>query len=214
MTSSHEKAMRAGVQGRPQTRLTRREVLQRVSALLGGAAIVGQSAWLGGCAVNRPGARTLEELFVDSDIALLDEIADTILPETSTPGAKSAGVGPFVALMVADAYSAEDQTRFSDGLQTLEAECRSEFGADFMSATTVQRTSLLERIDREQFDYTESRSSDAPAHYFRMIKQLTLLGYFTSEIGCTQAQRYRETPAGFEPCIPYAPGDRAWAAHA
>ena len=46
------------------------------------------------------------------------------------------------------------------------------------------------------------------------MKELTLLGYFTSEIGCTQAQRYVEAPGKFEPCVPYTPGERTWAGHA
>ena len=47
-----------------------------------------------------------------------------------------------------------------------------------------------------------------------MMKELTLLGYFTSEIGCTQAQRYAETPGRYDPCVPYKAGDKAWAPHA
>jgi hypothetical protein len=212
--SLDEKTIRAALATLGQTQLSRRDVLQRVGAMLGGMAIVGQSAWLSGCATSRPGARSLEELFVTSDLVLLDEIADTILPETSTPGAKAAGVGPFIALMVADTYTAEEQTRFTEGLTALEAQCRTELGSDFVSATPAQRTRVLERLDREQFEYMQTASVDAPPHYFRMLKQLTLLGYFTSEIGCTQAQRYREAPGRFDPCVPYAPGDRAWAAHA
>jgi hypothetical protein len=57
-------------------------------------------------------------------------------------------------------------------------------------------------------------TADPPAHYFRMMKELALLGYFTSEIGCTQAQRYIETPGRFDPCVPYTPGDKSWAPHA
>jgi hypothetical protein len=57
-------------------------------------------------------------------------------------------------------------------------------------------------------------TADSPTHYFRMMKELTLLGYFTSEIGCTQAQRYAETPGRYDPCVPYKAGDKAWAPHA
>lgn len=53
-----------------------------------------------------------------------------------------------------------------------------------------------------------------PAHYFRMMKELALLGYFTSKIGCTQALRYVEAPGRFDPCLPYTPGEPAWASHA
>jgi hypothetical protein len=56
--------------------------------------------------------------------------------------------------------------------------------------------------------------ADARPHYFRLIKELTLLGYFTSEIGCTQALRYIETPGRFEPRVTYTAGEKAWAAHA
>jgi hypothetical protein len=57
-------------------------------------------------------------------------------------------------------------------------------------------------------------TADPPTHYFRMMKELALLGYFTSEIGCTQAQRYMENPGRFDPCVPYTPGEKSWAAHA
>ena len=57
-------------------------------------------------------------------------------------------------------------------------------------------------------------TADAPAHYFRMMKELALLGYFTSEIGYTKAMRYVESPGRFDPCAPYTPGDPSWASHA
>ena len=57
-------------------------------------------------------------------------------------------------------------------------------------------------------------SSDTPTHYFRMMKELACLGYFTSEIGYTKAMRYAESPGKFEPCIPYTKGEPAWAPHA
>jgi hypothetical protein len=57
-------------------------------------------------------------------------------------------------------------------------------------------------------------TADAPPHYFRMMKELALLGYFTSEIGYTKAMRYQETPGRYDPCAPYTKGDPAWAAHA
>src|SRR5207237_156710 len=57
-------------------------------------------------------------------------------------------------------------------------------------------------------------TAEPPAHYFRMMKELALLGYFTSEIGCTQAQRYLDAPGRYDPCIPYNPGEKAWASHA
>lgn len=192
--------------------IDRREAIRRVSVLLGGIALVGEPHLLAG---TRP-ARANPWHFSADDVAFLDEVADTILPETKTPGAKAAKVGAFMALMVADTYEERDQQVFRDGMKTLDEACRRMHNASFMDVTPAQRLALLEQLDREQKAYMDAREerSDAPAHYFRMMKELTLLGYFTSEIGCTQAMRYEETPGRFDPCLPYTPGETAWASHA
>ena len=193
--------------------VTRREAIRRVSALLGGAALVGQSAWLAGCEGNYYARRGT--LFLPAEVALLDEIADTILPETKTPGAKAAEVGFFIARMVTDTYDPREQRTFTAGLETLERESRTQNGADFVASSPAQRLALLERLDREALEYMRRPGAEQRApHYFRMIKELTLLGYFTSEIGYTQAMRYVESPGRFDPCIPYQVGDKAWAPHA
>jgi hypothetical protein len=180
-----------------------------VTALLGGVALAGNSGLL--TAVERAHARVTSRAQVGSftaqDLALLDEVADTILPETKTPGAKAAHVGAFMAVMVTDTYEEREQGIFRDGLKALN-------DASFMTATPAQRLTLLERLDREQKAHMDARQRGAPAHYFRLMKELTLLGYFTSEIGCTQAMRYEESPGRFEPCVPYKPGETSWAGHA
>lgn len=190
--------------------MSRREALISVSALLGG--MTGGAALLSGCAVR--GSRPAGELFSAEDIELLDRIADTILPATETPGAQDAEVGAFMTVMVADTYTVPEQSIFFSGLETLNAECLADFGVSFIGASQADRTSLLERLDREQHEYMRTRSADAPVHYFRMLKELTLQGYFTSEIGYTEAMRYVESPGRFDPCVPYTVGDRAWAPHA
>ena len=193
--------------------ITRREALQRVSALLGGAALVGHAALLAGCATDGAARVSSGDSFTAREIALFDEIADTILPTTDTPGAKAAGVGSFMARMVTDAYDASQQRVFRNGMRALERECGAMYGVEFMAASPPQRLALLERLDREQFE-AAGRSRSGGPHYFRMLKELTLLGYFTSQIGCTQAQRYAETPGRFDPCVPYVPGEKTWAPHA
>jgi len=98
----------------------------------------------------------------------------------------------------------------------------------FIQATPAERLTLLEALDREQKTAMEERADvprtrypaapsapeDEPRHYFRMMKELALLGYFTSEIGYTKAMQYRETPGRYDPDVPLAAGDRSWAPHA
>lgn len=152
--------------------------------------------------------------FSARDVAWLDEVADTILPDTDTPGAKAAQTGAFMALMVTDTYEAKDQEIFRAGMTALDQACTAAHGHGFMDATPEERLSVLNAVDREQKEHQDNKKGDDPDHYFRMMKQLALLGYFTSEIGCTQALRYVESPGRFDPCVPYAKGEKAWAGHA
>jgi hypothetical protein len=196
----------------------RREALKRVSAMLGGVALVGGSALLNACSrepsVIQQGAGKSLGTFTPADVSLLDEVAETILPETKTPGAKAAGVGPFMALMVTDCYDERDQAVFRKGMQQLDAASKDANGTSFVAATPEQRLALLRTLDAEQKKHMDTKAADAPAHYFRMMKELAMLGYFTSEIGYTKAQRYAESPGRWDPCAPYVKGETSWAPHA
>jgi hypothetical protein len=211
------------------TLVTRRDALLHVTTLLGGLALVGGDRLLAESATaERRSAATQSGVgeFTAADIAFLGEVAETILPETQTPGAKAAKTGAFMALMVTDSYAEADQRIFRAGMRTLDDACRRAHGASFVDATPAQRIALLELLDREQKTFMDARaaasrsrapappSPEGPVHYFRMMKELALLGYFTSEIGYTKAMRYVEAPGRFDPCVPHAPGDKAWAPHA
>ena len=203
--------------------LSRRDAIRRVSAWLGAAAFTGGGRLLAAAekaltAEKTPAAFTLEQ------VAFLDEIAETILPATKTPGAKAAKTGAFMALMVTDAYSSDEQKIFRDGMHKVEAAMQAAHQVSFMAATPAQRLALLVELDHEQkrvMDAREAanvgvarRDGKLPSHYFRMMKELAMLGFFTSEVGCTQALRYIETPGRFDPCVPYKSGELAWALHA
>ena len=196
------------------TTIDRREAIRRVSLLLGGTALIGGSSLWTACRTERVPESGPIGRFTSGDVQLLDEVADTMLPATSTPGAKAAHVGPFMAMMVTDCYDERDQQIFRDGLLHVDEASRSANGKPFMSATPEQRLALLESFDREAKSYMDAKKEEDPSHWFRMVKELAMLGYFTSEIGYTQAQRYMESPGRFDPCVPYQPGEKAWAPHA
>lgn len=208
--------------------MDRREAVKYISLLLGGT-VIGANAFLTGCKTSGK-----KEDWSEEQIAYLDEIAETILPQTSTPGAKAAKVGQFMTVMVNDCYEAVDQKAFREGMDKLNEVADKKFNNNFMKLTPQQRHQLLVEIDKEAKEYQtkvnefnekenqkEKEETDkgnknykkqqmAP-HYFTMMKQLTLLGYFTSEIGHKQARRYEPVPGRYEACIPYKKGDKAWA---
>jgi hypothetical protein len=189
--------------------MNRREAVGSVALLLGGT-ILGAEFFISGC---KPGnhADSVADLFKDETTLFLNEIGETILPETSTPGAKAANVGLFMAVMVRDCYTPKDQQIFLDGLKKLNNAANKKSGADFLKLSAADRTALLNDLDKEQKEYTKAKKATDPNHYFRMIKELTLLGYFTSEVGATKALRYLPVPGKYDGNYPYKKGDKAWA---
>jgi hypothetical protein len=184
--------------------MTRKEAIHFISILLGGS-MIGAGALLTGCRVNDKKLDALTNEHLD----YLNEIGDTILPATATPGAKAAGVGAFILSMVNDCYDENEQKIFRQGLDTINKRSADSFGKDYLHIQTSERHSLLTTIDGEQKAYTESKKETEPPHYFRMMKELTLLGYFTSKPGCTEAKRYMPTPGRYAGCVPYTKGEKA-----
>lgn len=192
---------------------TRRDVVRGALAACGFLVAAGNTTLLTGCASTAPRApRARRTTFTADDIAWLDEVAETILPATETPGAKDAEVGAFMALMVTDTYSPEEHQEFRVAMDEIEESAHQRFGVGLVDASPEQRHELLAELDRAQWQQ-EERDPDGPSHPFRGIKWLALLGYFTSEIGYTQAMRYRETPGRYDPCVEYD-GGPSWARHA
>ncbi|MBS1501922.1 MAG: gluconate 2-dehydrogenase subunit 3 family protein [Bacteroidetes bacterium] len=190
--------------------MNRREAIGRVALIMGGT-LIGAEYLLSGCRPHTS-ATSVSELFDQDHEAFLNEVADTILPDTpSSPGAKAAGVGPFMAVMVRDCYETPDQDVFLKGIGKIDEAAQKKFSKGFMDLDATQKTALLTDLDKEAKDYAKTQKPKQPNHYFRMMKELTLLGYFTSEVGCTKALRYVPVPGRYDGCIPYKKGDKAWA---
>ena len=182
--------------------MNRRELLALITAATG-TAMIGSTALLSGCATTTPAPVN----FSRENIALLDEIAETIMPRTETPGAKDAKVGEFMNVYVTDCYTLDERAIFHKGLLTLEAECRKIYGRGFMSLLPAERTEYINQLDQD----ARATVLAGGIHYFTMIKQLTLFGFFTSEVGGTQVLRHVPIPGRYDGALAYEPGDRGWA---
>ena len=207
--------------------MNRRELIKLVAAATGGI-VIGGEFFLAGCKNPEAGASIA---FSADDIAFLDEVAETIFPKTSTPGAKDAKVGQFMTVMVNDCYDEKDQQTFHDGIKKLDEACNKMHGHDFMKANAAQRTELLKSLDTEtkayskekaEFDKQQNEKENTErkkgnlayikekmsAHYFTMMKQLTIMGYFTSKEGRTGATRYEPVPGKYVGDVDYKKGDK------
>ncbi|MEJ7912174.1 MAG: gluconate 2-dehydrogenase subunit 3 family protein [Chitinophagaceae bacterium] len=206
----------------------RREALRNVALLLGGAISVTTMG------VISQGCTTAEKsngaLFTPEQENTITELAETIIPATRTPGAKAAGVGAFIAMMVKECYPDNIQKTFLEGLDDLDKRAGSKFSNSFVALTPQQRIIVLGEVveetkkrkekekekDKEKEKAPTSRPSQAPSSrkdpgFFQLAKELTMLGYFTSEIGAKQALTYVPVPGRYESCVDVKPGQTAWA---
>lgn len=189
--------------------MNRREAINRVAWLMGGA-VIGGSLFLEGCA-REAAPPSVEALFQPDQIDFLGDVANAILPPTQTPGAKEAGVGSFIPVMIKDCYVEADQQTFIHGLPQIDKKAEELHAEKFQGLTLAKQVEVVHALDQEAKAYQREKSADDPNHFFHLFKQITLLGFFTSEIGATQALRYVQIPGRYDGDIPYAKGDRAWA---
>ncbi len=180
--------------------MTRRDALIRLAALFGGT-VFGASRFLAGTA-NAADASTAALLTAD-DLALLNAVGETIIPATpGSGGAAAANIAEFMQEIVRDFYDNQERTTFVKGIATLREAARTNNpGRTFASLPAVERHKLLLAFDR----------AEPQPDSYRMMKQLTTWGYFTSEVGATQALTYVPVPGRYEGCITVAPGTKAWA---
>lgn len=191
--------------------LDRREALRRVTFLLGGAlsapAMAGVLAGALACerSARVPGASWTPRALSPLQGETVAVVAEHIIPETDTPGARAVGVHEFIDTMLAEYYGEAERAQFAAGLEDLDRRSHALHDVNFLAAGADQQRALLVALDRE------SHAAPPGPSFFRMMKELTLLGYYTSEAGATRELRYEQVPGRYEGCVPFASVGRAWA---
>ncbi len=132
---------------------------------------------------------------------LLERVADTIIPATKdVPGAAGAGVGVFMEEAVRDYYTEEQRQTFLQGLPALDALAEQAYKRSFLALEREQCESVLLALE----------AGPSP-RWYDMMKQLTVWGYFASEVGATQARRHIAIPGRYQGVVEIPEGTRAWA---
>lgn len=183
--------------------MNRRELLKLI-AIATGLPLIGADVLTAAENAAKPAGAT--HVFTPEEIRFLDEVAETIIPRTSTPGAKDAEVGAFMAVYAADCYTDDQRTLFLSAISDIEKRSQAEHKKAFLELTAEQRQALLAALDKQ----AKAEQTPAKPHAFTLVKQLTLLGFFTSKIGATEVLVYDEIPGGFEDRVPYKKGTPAW----
>lgn len=205
----------------------RREALKSVAILLGGALSAStMSILFDSCSQSTNQFGSIS--FSADQQKTLNELADIIIPTTSSsPGAKAANVGPFISMMINECFPEDVQKTFIDGLTDLEKRSVSTYNKSFLELTRPEQEKLVsilrddtlaqKKKDDEQSKKDKEANKETnkeqkkPAYFFVTLRDLTMLGYFTSEIGVTQAYAYVEIPGRYDGCVDLKPGQKVWA---
>jgi hypothetical protein len=180
--------------------IRRREVLRILGTAASAAQFPGFSKWafacghIGNAALQNKPAVYRPQFFTAAEYAMVERLAEIIIPSDGTPGAKEAGVAEFVDFMVAS--DPEVQYGFRMGLAWLNAHAEQTDGKRFVELTPEQQSSLLEPLG---FKDKARPGEETGRHFFRMMREYTVTGFYTSEIGYKELDNpalkfYAESP--------------------
>lgn len=186
--------------------MNRRNAIKKATFLLGGT--LSASAIMGvmsGCK-SEPTLDWAPSFFTTQEGNILEQITDRIIPTTDTPGAIDAGVHTFIDRMMADFYPEKKKLAFQAAIQKVDADAKADFGKKFTALSGEEQDELLKKYDKAAY----SKTTGEP-HFFKTMKELTILGFCTSEVGATDFLEYDPLPGDYKGCIPYSDVGKAWA---
>jgi hypothetical protein len=198
--------------------MNRREAIQR-SALALGYAITGPAliGVLNGCKAA-PELTFRPQFFSEDQARIVSALSEVIIPKTTTPGAIDAGVPAFIDEMLREVYPAADKDRFVKGLTQFDEEAQKTYGSHFAECKKEDQIGLVKKYH----DALAGKVNDSSAGWWRAgggaekpfmveMKELTLLGFFTSQPGATEVLQYNMAPGPFKGCVPLTEVGKAWA---
>jgi hypothetical protein len=181
--------------------LTRREALRRAALALGAAL---SPSLLNGVLHAQPAAAgTAPRALTAQQHATVSALAERILPRTDTPGALDAGVPAFIDRMFGDFMSAEEEDRLTRGVVAIDTAATRAHQKPFAQLASAQQDAILQSA--------ADAAGDDPKSFFYQIKELTIVGYFTSELVGKNVTHYLPIPGPYRACVPIAEtGNKAW----
>lgn len=185
--------------------MNRRDALARAALLLGGAISAPTiAALMSGCNLDGNSSKGASAYLTSDLESLLNELVDIILPKTATPSATEVGVPGFIHTIMTECTTQADRGAFVVGLKQLDADAKG-----FSGLSADEKQAFLKKLD---VDARAAADKATPSQAsWRKLKELTVVGYFTSEVGASEVLEYVAIPGKWEPCIPFKEGQRAYA---
>jgi len=170
--------------------MQRRVALKNIALAIGG--LMALPAWANGW--SEASIQHVSPYLTANQDALLAEIVETILPATETPGAKDLKIQSFVQKMILDCYETEVQENVKEGLKAANNLAKQNYGKAFITGTNLQREAVLTQM--------ETSTNTNWSSFYKLVKELTLQGYLTSEYYLTTHTNYKMIPGHYYGCVP------------
>jgi len=188
--------------------MNRREALKRMALLTGGALSMSTVAGImGGCNTSPSDNFTPQTLTSDQN-ELVTMLSERIIPATDTPGAKAAKVNQFIDHMLTDWNTDAEKKHFLQGLAHVNELSNNSYDDNFVNLGKDDQITVLKKLEQEAKDNPMNNSDLKP--FFDMMKEFTVVGYYTSEIGASKELKSNIVPGYYDGCIPYSDVGRAW----
>ncbi len=186
--------------------MDRRKAIKNTALIMGGALASGSVLGImNGCKADPKIG--FEPVFLKiKEARIIEALVDRIIPATKTPGAVEAGVPAFLDKMLSEYFPEKEKKIFKDGLVKLDADAKAAFDKPFIELEASQKDELLMEYDTNSY-----KNPDAEPDFFRLAKELTILGFFTTEIGATEVLYFDPVPENYQGCIDFALVGRSWA---
>ncbi|MEP6648029.1 MAG: gluconate 2-dehydrogenase subunit 3 family protein, partial [Saprospiraceae bacterium] len=193
--------------------MERREVIKYTAFFMGATLSASTiAALLEGCHVDQSSSWS-PSFFTNNEADFVNELSETILPKTKTPGAKDALVDRFLDTVRLLRFSADENEKFKKGLDVLIAQAKADLGKDFSRASAEKRLEWVTTIDKNAYDAVKAnpnmKAEEKP--FYLSLKEQILGGYFSSEIVAKDFFAFDPIPGRYDPCMPYEEVGRAWA---
>jgi gluconate 2-dehydrogenase gamma chain len=197
--------------------MNRRELIKQTTLALGytlsAPTLIGI---LNGCQA-KPNINFTPVFFTPEQAAIVSDLAEIILPKTQTPGAKDVGVPSFIDTFIKEIYSKADQEKFIADLEAFDQNCVESQSKKFSACDPTQQKQYASQIHQQAVANVGAVSegwwntAKVERPFILKMKELTILGFFTSKQGATEVLQYNQSPGPYQGCVPLKEVGKAWA---
>lgn len=192
--------------------MDRREALKRLAFLSGGALSLSTVAGImGGCTAERGNTSGFApQTLTDGQNELATQLSERIIPATDTPGAEAAKVNEYIDHMLTSWNTDEEKEHFLKGLDKVDELSNDQFNDNFVDLEEADQITLMKELEQEARDNPNPVPDSDFKPFFSMMKEYTVVGYYTSEIGASEELKANIVPGTYNACMPYSEVGRAW----